>query len=417
MGQTTDEKLAKLGQIFPEYDEAGLLDVLVSCDGSVKRSARFLGRDDNEANVVGGYTGAKRLKSQQTLSRFLKGTPSEIKSGVDRRQGKVIDLHTKDEIEKTLRYCSYHTDVLPNELADGLLRSTMNDPGYKASQFYLFGNKCVSNHKSRLFLPESRKEPFFYNGHEVKDYGWYGDEMMLAQVIIEDLVNVELTKRKRLPFQVKPGEWVAQAALSNSYNEGSNLDWHSDRMTNIGPHPVIASLSLGFSREFRIRKGYPSNSQIYSIRPKHNSLIIMHAGFQEEYKHCVPLIPKRSKIPTDDLNPISHTKRINITYRNYLLKNTIFCKDCGSAMDLRRMFKDPQKRGRYFYLCSRSYTEANGFKDGNECKGFSYANFQNDPPLTDNEDHCSSWIAEDDHEAIYFRDQADRSQMPFKSST
>ncbi|SCU98737.1 LAME_0G00364g1_1 [Lachancea meyersii CBS 8951] len=393
MSRTTDEKLVELRQLFPDYDSAGLLDVLVSCDGSLKRTKLLLGAtSEGEPEPR-----TKRFKSQQTLSRFVKDTRVAATT-VMSRSSKPIALHTKVEIETALKYCTYHTNVLPEDLAERLLQVTLNDPHYKATEFWLFGKKCTSNHLSRIFLPTTRPDALYYNGKQVTDYGVYCDEMMVTQVLIEDIVNEALSQRVRLPFQTKSDRWQAQAALSNKYERDSNLDWHSDRLTNIGPHPIIASLSLGFSREFRVRKTYPSDSQIYSIKPQHNSLLIMHAGFQEEYKHCVPLLPTRSRISTEDLHPTAGARRINITYRNYLIKDAIFCKLCGAPMDLRRMFKDPEKRGKYFYQCSKSYTEQNGFNEGNECKGFSYANFDNDPPLTDNEDHCSSWLDEDDIE-------------------
>ncbi|SCU95440.1 LAFA_0G00430g1_1 [Lachancea sp. 'fantastica'] len=391
MDRTTDEKLVELRRKFPGYDPAGLLDVLVSCNGSLKRSKALLGSGEEETEVS-----VKRFKPQQTLSRFMKA-PHNATGTL--HSSKPITLYAKSEIEASLKYCTYHTNVLPEDLAEKLLKLTLNDTHYKASEFYLFGKKCTSNHQSRIFMPTKRSDAFYYNGRKVTDYGVYSDEMMLAQILVEDIVNDALANRARLPFQVKPGEWEAQAALSNKYERDSNLDWHSDRMTNIGPHPIIASLSLGFSRDFRVRKIYPSNSQIYSIRPQHNSLVIMHAGFQEEYKHCVPLLPKNYRIPTEDLHPTAGARRINITYRNYLFKDTIFCKLCGSPMDLRRMFKDPSKRGHYFYQCSRSYTEHNGFNEGKECKGFFYADFEKQPPLTEDEDCGSFWLADDDIEA------------------
>ncbi|CEP64267.1 uncharacterized protein LALA0_S11e00254g [Lachancea lanzarotensis] len=390
MDRTTDEKLVELRRMFPDYDPAGLLDVLVSCDGSLKRTRTLLGSGEETQRSI------KRFKPQQTLSRFIKAPHSAVRTT---HSSKPITLYAKSEIEASLKYCTYHTNVLPEDLAEKLLHQTLNDAHYKASEFYLFGNKCTSNHQSRMFMPAKPSDVFYYNGREVTDYGVYSNEMMLAQVLIEDVVNNALSQRIGLPFQAKSGQWEAQAAFSNKYEKDSNLDWHSDRMTNIGPHPIIASLSLGFSRDFRVRKVYPSDSQIFSIKPQHNSLVIMHAGFQEEYKHCVPLLPKKYRIPTEDLHPTAGARRINITYRNYLIKDPIFCRLCGSPMDLRRMFKDPAKRGRYFYQCSKSYTEHNGFNEGNECKGFSYANFEKDPPLTDDEEHGSFWLADDDIEA------------------
>lgn len=402
MAQSTDEKLLHLKELFPKYDTDGLLDVLVSCDGSLKRSADFLGGSVSQTDTPDLHPKRLKTKSQQSLSRYLEVNalhPIPNKVPASKSKPRPLELHGKEQIEANIPYCTYHTDVLPSEVADKLLQQLLEDRNHKPNKFYLFGNLCTSNCASRLFVPEAREKPFFYNGKEVKNPGNYTDEMMLAQVVIENVVNEAISKRPPLPFQVKANEWEAQAVLSNVYKKDSNLDWHSDRLTNIGPQAIIASLSLGFSREFRVRKSYPSNSQVFSLLPQHNSLIIMHAGFQEEYKHCVPKLGKGSRIPKEDLHPISGTTRVNLTYRNYVMTENVFCKLCGCPMELRRTFKEPRKRGSYIYQCSRSYTAANGFHENQECKGFAFANFCKTPPLVSVDSEGSHWLAEDDTEA------------------
>ncbi|CUS24248.1 LAQU0S15e00276g1_1 [Lachancea quebecensis] len=397
MVRSTEEKLTELKDLYPDYDVDGLLDVLVCCGGSLKRSAQLLG----DATIH--ESSSKKLKSrqQQTLTRFLnlKLPPKVTATTKGPKASRPIELHSKKEIESTLKYCTYHPDVLPVDLADRLLELLWKDTSFKPNEFYLFGNKCISNCKSRIFLPENRIEPFYYNGMQVESYSTYSNEIMMAQILVEEVVNDILSQRTALPFQVTAGNWEVQAVLSNSYSRDSNLDWHSDRLTNIGPHAIIASLSLGFTREFRARRVHPPNSQVYSLRPQHNSLIIMHAGFQEEYKHCVPLLPKNCNIAAEDIHPISRDVRVNLTFRNYALTTKVFCKLCGFPMDLRRSFKDPSKRGLYIFQCSRSYTEENSFKDGKECKGFAFACFEKNPPFTELEIEGSRWIADDDMEA------------------
>lgn len=86
---------------------------------------------------------------------------------------------------------------------------------------------------------------------------------------------------------------------------------HTDSMTYLGPYTTIASLSLGVERVFRIRPytsredtagaerrgehAPPLGSHSASVRTlnlplPHNSLLIMHAGMQEGFKHSVPPI-------------------------------------------------------------------------------------------------------------------------------
>ncbi|CAR23797.1 KLTH0F00594p [Lachancea thermotolerans CBS 6340] len=397
MARSTEEKIAELQNLYPDYGVDGLLDVLVSCGGSLKRSAQLLG------DTTTPESSSKRFKSrqQQTLNRFLdvRLLPKAAIKTNGSKASRPIELHSKEDVESTLKYCTYHPNVLPLELANKLLEALSKDTSFKPNEFYLFGNKCISNCKSRIFLPENRIEPFYYNGKRVESYSTYSDEIMMAQILVEELVNDVLSQRTALPFQVEAGKWEVQAVLSNSYSRDSNLDWHSDRLTNIGPHAIIASLSLGFTREFRVRRVHPSNSSTYSLRPQHNSLIIMHAGFQEEYKHCVPFLPKNCNIPAEDVHPISNDVRVNLTFRNYALTTKVFCKLCGFPMDLRRSFKDPSKRGLYIFQCSKSYTEENSFKEGRECKGFAFACFKKKPPFTEFETDGSRWIADDDLEA------------------
>lgn len=94
------------------------------------------------------------------------------------------------------------------------------------------------------------------------------------------------------------------------------------QLTYLGPYPTIASLSLGTGRQFRLRAVRNVNDssgtspRTYSIFLPHNSLLIMHGGCQEKYKHCIP-----SQKTVDTFKPPliaeSHIERINITFRFY----------------------------------------------------------------------------------------------------
>lgn len=400
MESTTEEKIEKLNELFPDADDEFLLEVLTSCSGSIRQAVSLI--DASVSQKYDQLHSTKRLKAktQSTLTKLL--SDSLTKPGISHGPQKTrtpIALHTKDEVESTLAYCTYHKDILPSEVANKILELVMNDKSARSNEFYLFGNKCTSNHKTRIYSCAEHRKALTYNGRVVDDVGEYTDEMMVAHVLIEDFVNEVLQTRGTLPYQVKPGEWTSQMAVANVYKLDSNLQWHSDRLTNIGPQAIVASLSLGFSREFRVRNIYPSDSQVYSIKPEHNSLLIMHAGFQEEYKHCVPPVPKCSRVPKDEFHPISGTTRVNITYRNRIMKTTPSCTKCGYPMELRRTFKKPDNRGMYMWQCSKSYTEENDFKAGKECKGMRYANFNNDSVVTDDESNCSRWLADDDIQA------------------
>lgn len=93
------------------------------------------------------------------------------------------------------------------------------------------------------------------------------------------------------------------------------------QLTYLGPYPTIASLSLGVTRQFRLRlTPSPSSTELprtYSVELPHNSLLVMHPPCQEHFKHTIP--PQRT---IDVFRPLGrdgpvHTERINITFRFY----------------------------------------------------------------------------------------------------
>ena len=155
---------------------------------------------------------------------------------------------------------------------------------------------------------------------------------------VQAAVNAEIKHRiagfypdgKKLRYQ-SPKEWVPNAAFVNCYNGGQeSVGYHSDQLTYLGPRAVIGSLSLGVAREFRVRRIVPrdeaenaesgrqrkdtdradAEGQI-AIHLPHNSLLVMHAEMQEEWKHSIH--PAQAIDP----HPIAGNRRINITYRHY----------------------------------------------------------------------------------------------------
>jgi hypothetical protein len=153
---------------------------------------------------------------------------------------------------------------------------------------------------------------------------------------------------------------------------------------------------LGVSREFRVRKiiskdqDEPAGASTTSPKKRddsnadaegqiaihlpHNSLLIMHAVMQEDFKHSI------APAQAIDPHPIAKNKRINITYRCYKdalhPKYTPKCK-CGIATVLRCVQRKKGNRGRYMWMCHASYTPG---QEG--CSFFQWAEFDDDgdPP-------------------------------------
>ena len=139
---------------------------------------------------------------------------------------------------------------------------------------------------------------------------------MRATELVEAAVRSAISTRfpqERKPWGLSKQAWSTNAALVNRYQgPQQSVGWHTDELTYLGPMATIASLSLGVEREFRVRRAEAEADEgAYAIHLPHNSLLIMHAGMQEGWKHCVHPAQKV------DVHPLAGEVRINVTYRCY----------------------------------------------------------------------------------------------------
>jgi alkylated DNA repair dioxygenase AlkB len=114
------------------------------------------------------------------------------------------------------------------------------------------------------------------------------------------------------PFNVTLGkllENVEQATKSkfnciliNLYRDGSDSNgWHADNEKELGPNPIIASLSFGATRRFDLRNNLTTEK--YSINLNSGDLLWMDNRIQNNYKHQIAKTKKVSE------------PRINLTFR------------------------------------------------------------------------------------------------------
>jgi alkylated DNA repair dioxygenase AlkB len=82
------------------------------------------------------------------------------------------------------------------------------------------------------------------------------------------------------------------------------MGWHADDERELGPDPIIASISLGATRRFLLRPRGGGRS--LELRPRHGSLLLMGGDLQHHWQHQVP----KTSRPVDE--------RINLTFRTVL---------------------------------------------------------------------------------------------------
>ncbi len=97
------------------------------------------------------------------------------------------------------------------------------------------------------------------------------------------------------------------SVLLNYYRDGNDcMGRHSDDERELGPCPLIASLSLGGRRMFVLHPKRGNSREARHVMLVHGSLLLMYGRCQQHWKHSVP----RSRTLTQP--------RINLTFRQVL---------------------------------------------------------------------------------------------------
>lgn len=322
-------------------------------------------------------------------------------------RGRTLHLYTPAEIAANTP-CTLIHPFLAAVDADALLRELLSESdSFRRLRYQMFGRIVESGNAAAMFVAEKadadaakargRMRPehesgYEYAGSEAVDVRVFPPPLRAASIQVEQAVHTAIADRirtrqpggRRLPHQAVAEAWRANVAVVSLYATAADrLGWHADEPTYLGPQAVIGSLSLGVGRQFRVRRvvppewmggptaakqtGAPDLQGQVAIHLPHNSLLVMHAGMQEEWKHSVCPVPNLTP------HPISGTRRINITYRWYRdslhPRFTPRCH-CGRACILRCVQRKQETRGRYMWVCAMGYVQ-----DRKACSFFQWAEF------------------------------------------
>lgn len=153
-----------------------------------------------------------------------------------------------------------------------------------------------SVHKVRLFgreVPSPRLScwvgdagvAYRYSGNRFEPHPWTSGLAALRERLRDELAH---------PFN---------SVLANRYRSGADaMGWHSDDEPELGPQPLIASLSLGAPRRFLLRHRRDPALRLALELPA-GSLLLMEGHTQRCWKHALP----RTTRPVGE--------RINLTFR------------------------------------------------------------------------------------------------------
>ncbi len=136
---------------------------------------------------------------------------------------------------------------------------------------------------------------------------WHGDKKAVYRY--SGLTNYpapwtpELENIKDTIQQFLDGEF--NSVLINLYRSGEDaMGWHSDDEPELGTRPVIASLSLGATRRFLLRRKVArQRNGSTGLNLQHGSLLVMSGDTQRYWQHSV----SRTRMSTGP--------RMNLTFR------------------------------------------------------------------------------------------------------
>jgi alkylated DNA repair dioxygenase AlkB len=171
-----------------------------------------------------------------------------------------------------------------------------------------------SEEKANILFNHLRSE-ILWKQDEIKIFGkvhnvprlqaWYGDkEKSYSYSGIKMEPNKWIDSLSTIKFDVeKLTGYKVNSVLANLYRNGNDSNgWHADDEKELGENPVIASLSLGESRKFKM-KHKEDKSIKKDILLTNGSLLIMSGETQEKWKHTIA----KTKLKVGE--------RINLTFR------------------------------------------------------------------------------------------------------
>ena len=178
-----------------------------------------------------------------------------------------------------------YQDKRLEEKKDLWFKSCLHDINWETGFIKIFG-KTHQIPRLQAWYADNKIE-YTYSGKKLQRHNW--NNLLLE--IKEKIENITSFK--------------FNSVLANLYRDGNDsMGLHSDDEKELGKKPVIASLSLGETREIYFKH---KNKKLNLIIPQASGqLIVMHGKTQEYWKHEIKKTKKIKK------------PRINLTFRNII---------------------------------------------------------------------------------------------------
>ena len=179
----------------------------------------------------------------------------------------------------------YFGKVFSPEESDSLFEELLATSPWQHDKVILFGQKRILSRKVAWMGDEGFT--YSYSGTSKRASPWSPALLMIKERVEQHISH------------------CFNSCLMNLYHDGSEgMGWHSDDEKTLGRNPVIASLSFGAERIFKLK--HRKSGEVVSVLLEDGSLLVMKGETQHHWVHTMP---KTKKITTP---------RINLTFRTFL---------------------------------------------------------------------------------------------------
>jgi alkylated DNA repair dioxygenase AlkB len=169
--------------------------------------------------------------------------------------------------------------------AAACFRDLRTNTHWREEKVFVWGRSCV---QPRLVA---------WHGDPGTDYGYSG-------IHLRPSPWTPTLTRLRDEVEKLAGAKFNSVLLNLYRNERDCMGWHSDDEPELGPEPIIASISFGETREFRLRHRSRKELPVVRMPLTDGSVLIMAGPTQRNWQHSV----KRGTVERGE--------RINLTFRS-----------------------------------------------------------------------------------------------------
>lgn len=166
-----------------------------------------------------------------------------------------------------------------------LYEQLLNELPWQSDKVTLFGKTHITerqivwmgarndDHEQGLDAGASGELSYYYSGHRRNVVRWHPAVFHVKQLIEQQLANINIAVN-------------FNSCLLNYYPTGEQgMGYHADDEPELGPQPIIASLSLGAERKFVLK--HKLSKDKVELLLQSGQLIVMHGDTQQYWKHTV----------------------------------------------------------------------------------------------------------------------------------